>query len=168
MNAANRPTIVVNKDDVPEALRPLIPYAERWAIPCDVTRGDYFDQQPEEEIAAFWHELLPHVEAINEWLNSLPQDVSVWSEAAVHFVYLLKAHSEAYQPTEEEKRALQKKGEALAHEQSRKRAIEKAMDAFQRKDYAAIVELLAPFESELEKVTKAKLDFARKKLGGRG
>jgi hypothetical protein len=166
MNAANRPTIIVNNDEVPEALRPLIPYAERWAIPCDVTRGDYFDQQSEEDIAAFWHDLLPHVEAINRWIAAQPQEVSAWPEAAVHFLYLLKAHDEAYQPTQEEKQALQKRGDAWAHEQSRKRAIEKAMTAFQVKDYAAIVELLAPFESELEKVTRAKLDFARKKLGG--
>lgn len=166
MNAANRPTIVVDKVEVPEVLRPLISYAERWAIPCDVTRGDYFYAQPEEDIAAFWHGLLPHIGAINQWLDSQPKDVAVWSQAAVHFLYLLKAHSEAYQPTEEEKFALQEKAEARAEQQSRKRAIDKAMDAFQRKDYVAFVEELNPFEVGLETVMKAKLDFARKKLGG--
>jgi hypothetical protein len=169
MNTANRPTIIVNKDEVPEALLPLIPYAERWAIPCDVTRGDYFDQQPEEDVAAFWFDVLPHVGAINQWLDSQPKDVTAWPEAAVHFLYLLKAHDDAYQPTEEEKKAFRKKEEVWAHEQSRKGAVEKAMDAFTRKDYLTMVELIAPFEAELEKVMKAKLDFARKKLaGGKG
>jgi hypothetical protein len=166
MNAANRPTIVVNSDEVPEGLRLLIPYVERWAIPCDVTRLDYFDQQPEVDIAAFWEELLPHEEAIGAWLDSLGQDISVWPDAAVHFVYLLKAHNDAYQPSEDEKKAFQAKEKAWAHEQSRRQAVEDGMSAFARKDYAAMVDLLKPFESELEKVTKAKLDFARKKLVG--
>lgn len=165
MNAAHRPTIVVNPDEVPEALRALIPYVQRWAIPCDVTRGDYFDQQPEEEVAAFWHDVLPHVGAIQQYLASQPKDVSAWSEAAVHFLYLLQAHDDAYQPTAEEKQDLQERERAWAHEQSRTRAVEKAMACFDRKDYAALVELLTPFETELEKVAKAKLDFARKKLG---
>ena len=102
MNAANRPTIVVNKAEVPEALRPLIPSVERWAIPCDVTRGDYFSQQSDEDIARFWFELEPHVDAIDAWLDDQPEDVDDWPEAAVHFLYALKAHSEAWQPTEED------------------------------------------------------------------
>lgn len=107
MNAANRPTIVVREEEVPAALRHLIPYAERWAISCDVTRGDYFDHQPETDVAAFWHEVLPHVDAVNQWLDALGDDVGTWPEAGVHFRYLLKAHGEAYQPTEEEQQAFE-------------------------------------------------------------
>ncbi len=168
MNAANRPTIVVNPDEVPEPLRMLIPYVERWAIACDVTRSDYFDQQPKEDVAAFWNDLLPHVAAINRWLKTLPEDDSAWPEAAVHFLFLLKAHEDAYQPSEEEKKELKEAEAKWRHEQKRQRAIESASDAYARKDYAALVELLSPFEPELEKVTKARLDFARKKLAGKG
>jgi len=165
MNAANRPTIVVNSDEVPDALRPLIPYVERWAIACEVTRGDYFEHQPTADIAAFWHDLLPHVKAINQWLKSLPEDTAAWPEAAVHFLYLLAAHDDAYQPSDEEKLDLKKKEAEWKQKQKREKAIEKALDAFQRKDYATVARELAPFEAELEKSTKAKLDFARKKAG---
>lgn len=98
MNAANRPTITVNPDEVPESFRPLIPYVERWAIRCDVTRADYFEQQPEADIADFWYHVLPYVKAINLWLDSQPHDLQKWPAAAVHFMYFLKAHCSAYQP----------------------------------------------------------------------
>jgi hypothetical protein len=59
MNATNRPTIIVSKKEVPETLQVLIPYVERWAIPCDVTHNDYFEQQSQEDIATFWHDVQP-------------------------------------------------------------------------------------------------------------
>jgi hypothetical protein len=165
MNAANRPTIVVNEAEVPEALRPLIPYVQRWAIACDVTRCDYFDQQPQEDIAAFWHAVLPHVDAVNQWLDAQGKDVTTWSEAAVHFLYLLRAHSAAYQPTEAEKQARQERFAAWEHRQKRDQAIKEALEAFRLRNYKAVVELLSPFEAELDRVASAKLSFARKKQG---
>ncbi len=99
MNAANRPTIIVNKKEVPETLHVLIPYVERWAIPCDVTRDDYFEQQPQEDIANFWYEVKPHVEAINQWLDSQPHSILDWPQAAVQFMYFTKAHAESYHYT---------------------------------------------------------------------
>jgi len=97
MNAENRPVINVNPEEVPQDLRHLIPVVERWAIPCDVTRGDYFDSQPEDDIGEFWHDVKPFVDRINEWLDEQSQDVAEWSDAAVHYVYFLKAHSGAWQ-----------------------------------------------------------------------
>ena len=52
-NAENRPTIVVVSSEVPEHLVSLIPYVERWGIPRDVTRGDYFDRQSDGHITIF-------------------------------------------------------------------------------------------------------------------
>lgn len=164
LNAANRPTIVVSADEVPAHLRAAIPYAERWAIADDVIRADYFEQQPEQDIAAFWHGLLPHVEPIHGWLDSLPKDVAAWPKAALTFLYLLRAHDRAYQPTDEEKAVAQERHSAWAHERRRDKAIEAALEAFKARNYPAAVELLAPYEAELDNVTTAKFAFARKKV----
>src|SRR5687767_3617229 len=145
MNAANRPTIIVDQDEVPEALRPLIPLVERWAIPCDVTRGDYFAQQPEEDIASFWYAVLPRVDAINEWLDSLQSSPT----ASLHFIYFLKAHSEAWQPTEDEKRELERRQAKWAHGRALKEAVTRGVQAFNEQDYPAVVRTLEPFENEL-------------------
>ena len=164
MNAENRPYFQVVVDDVPEDLRPMIPYVERWAIPCDVTRGDYFENQPEEDVVEFYHSVLPNIERINAWLDQQPEDVLKWSEAAVHFMYLLKAHDEAYQPTPEEIRQREERHDQGQHRRALKAAVEESEDAFRAKDFAKVVELLTPFEAELEKINAAKLVLARKKL----
>jgi hypothetical protein len=51
--AENRPVIHVNATDVPSSLRDLIPWVERWAIACDITRQDYFQSQPEADLREF-------------------------------------------------------------------------------------------------------------------
>lgn len=164
MDAANRPTITVDPDQVPEILRPLIPLVERWAISCDVTRHDYFEHQSEADIAAFWHELNTHVQAIHDWLDSLGKEYESWPRAADHFVSLLKAHSEAYQPTEEEVL----KRERRFNEAQRKRALKQAIDsglaAFQNKDYEAAIAVLSPYEDQLERLVAMKLAYARKQI----
>lgn len=95
-NAENRPIISIKTDEVPPEFHALIPYVERWAIPCDVTRGDYYDHQNKDDIILFYETVEPHVDAINEWLDSQPDDVEEWSEAAVHFMYLMKSYCDAY------------------------------------------------------------------------
>lgn len=163
MNAENRPYFKVVVDDVPEPLRELIPHVERWAIPCDVTRGDYFDQQPEEDVADFYHTVLPFTDQINAWLDEQSDDVSEWSDAAVHYMYFLKAHDEAYQPTEEEIQARNERHAQWQHERALESAVTEAEECFRSKDYARVVQLLSPFENELEKIQATKLAFARKK-----
>lgn len=162
-NAANRPYFKVNADDVPESLRELIPYVERWAIPCDVTRCDYFDKQPEEDVAAFYETVLPFTNEIRAWLDQQPENVADWSDAAVHYLYFLKAHGEAYQPTEEELLARAKRNADAQHKLALKSAISKAEDAFRAKDYALVVRTLSPFERELAKIQATKLSVARRK-----
>jgi hypothetical protein len=163
MNAENRPYFKVVVDEVPEPLRGLIPYVERWAIPCDVTRGDYFDKQPEGDVAEFYHTVLPFVGQINAWLDQQPKDVADWPEAAVHYLYFLKAHGEAYQPTPEELAFREKRHAEWEHRMALKAAVTEAEEAFRAKDYARVVELLSPFEGELETILATKLNLARKK-----
>jgi hypothetical protein len=85
--AENRPVIVVNPEEVPPQLRDLIPYVERWAISCDITRRDYFEKAPREDIWQFAQTVAPRSEDINAWLQSLPpMKTKPWSEAALHFL----------------------------------------------------------------------------------
>lgn len=164
MNAENRPYFQVEVDDVPEDLRPLIPYVERWAIHCDVTRGDYFDKQPEEDIAEFYYTVLPYIDRIRAWVRQQPEHVRDWPEAAVHFMYFLKAHAEAYQPTPEEIEHREQRHAEWQHRQAFKAAVEESEEAFRLKLFAKVVELLAPFEAELQKIPATKLAFARKRI----
>jgi hypothetical protein len=94
--AENRPRIVVNAEDVPVHLQDLIPYVERWAISCDVTRQDYFSKTPEEDIWQFAVAVTPRSDEINAWLDSLPpMSARPWTEAALHFLCLQTALCEA-------------------------------------------------------------------------
>ncbi|HAW28200.1 MAG TPA: hypothetical protein DCY03_08790 [Planctomycetaceae bacterium] len=163
MNADNRPYFKVIVEDVPIELRELIPFVERWAIPCDVTRGDYFENQPEEDVADFYYRVLPFTDQIEAWLDEQPADVNDWPEAAVHYMYFLKAHSEAYQPTEEEKKAHARRLLEWEHLQAFNSAVSESEEAFKLKDYARVVQLLSPFEDELLKISATKLKLARKK-----
>src|SRR5690349_15346979 len=52
--AESRTYFDIDAEAVPEQFRPLIPYAVRWAIDCDVRRGDYFDKQPSKDIEEFY------------------------------------------------------------------------------------------------------------------
>lgn len=88
--AENRPTVSVTPSDVPELLRHLIPLVERWVINCDVIRGDYFSKQPQTEVDAFYQAVVPHLDAVNQWVDTPPQ-----TEAKMHFLTMLKAHCEA-------------------------------------------------------------------------
>lgn len=92
-SAENRPTVTVAASEVPEVLRHLIPIVERWAISCDVIRADYLSKQPQADIDAFYQTILPHLEALNEWIDTLPR-----SDAKIQFLAMLKAHSEAAPP----------------------------------------------------------------------
>ncbi|MCC9606236.1 hypothetical protein LOC68_18885 [Blastopirellula sp. JC732] len=166
MNAANRPYFTIDPAEVPEHLRDLIPYAERWAISCDVTRGDYRDQQPEEDIAAFYYDVLPYIEQINEWLDSNPRagDFTIpLPDAEYHFLILLKAHAEAYQPTEEDIRRREEQWAIWRRQREREKALAAVDDAFRAKDYQQVVRLLTPYEEDLDKVLTAKLNLARKR-----
>lgn len=92
--AENRPTITINPAEVPERFRHLIPYVERWAIGCDVTRGDYMDKQPQPDIDDFYQTILPFHDALNQWID----DASPQTDAKTYFIIMLAAHCEACPP----------------------------------------------------------------------
>jgi hypothetical protein len=165
-NAENRPTIKVNPIEVPEHLLLLIPFVERWGIPCDVTRGDYFDKQPKEDIAEFYNAVLPFKAAANQWLDSLPEDVVEWPEAGVQLMYMLKAHGEAYQPTPEEIAEREARFAQTRDRIQREKAIEEAMTMFKARNYGLVVELLMPYQESLSETEKAKLRYAQKNKSG--
>jgi hypothetical protein len=98
--AESRPVIHIEPQEVPATLRHLVPLAERWAIACDVRRGDYFEKQPEKDIRDFWVAVEPHRGEINHWLDTMPASTKEWPKAAIHFMYMLKAHLEATPPEE--------------------------------------------------------------------
>ena len=103
--AENRPNISINPADLPERFHPLIPFAERWAIRCDVTRHDYFEKQTKEDIQAFARTVEPYGDEIQAWLETLVE-VDPWPEGANHFLYMLKAQAEAWYELPPDERSL--------------------------------------------------------------
>jgi hypothetical protein len=89
--AENRPVIRVEATEVPPALRDLIPFVERWAIRCDITRHDYFDKQPEADVREFARVVGRREKQVNAWLDGIKGE---WPEAGYQFMYLLKAWCE--------------------------------------------------------------------------
>ncbi|SFN21759.1 hypothetical protein [Dokdonella immobilis] len=160
----NRPEIVIDPAQVPEELQPLIPTAERWAIGCDVTRLDYIHKQPLDEVRRFHEFVRPFREAIDAWLDALPGDIAEWPDAAGHFMYLAIAHDEAYEPTPGEIRLRDERWERETRPKRIEQASLAAADAFQRRKYVDVVELLQPFEPFLGRSDHGKLVYARKHL----
>ena len=89
----------VDESRVPEQFRPLIPFVVRWAIDCDIRRGDYFDKQPAKDIEEFYAAVTPHWEALNRWVDEPPRE-----GPKIPFAVLLKAYCEAAPPLPLEKR----------------------------------------------------------------
>ncbi len=89
----------VDESRVPEQFRPLIPFVVRWAIDCDVRRGDYFDKQPAKDIEEFYAAVTPHWEALNRWVDEPPLE-----GPKIPFMVMLKAYCEAAPPLPPEKR----------------------------------------------------------------
>jgi hypothetical protein len=113
--AENRPTVTVTVSDVPESFRHLIPFVERWAIGCDVIRGDYFSKQPQVDVDAFYQAVLPHLDALNAWVDTLP-----CSDAKIQFLTMLKADCEATPPPPPEQIAATHRRWAAEREAKRK------------------------------------------------
>jgi len=165
-NAENRPQIKVNRAETPVEFHDLIALVEKWAIPCDVTRHDVFEVEGEEAVASFYYKALPFVDGINSWLDSLSDDVTKWSEAAVSFMYFLKAHDEAYQPTDEEILEREKRFQAHRIALKKERDIAAGLEAFKNKDYKLVRELMSEYENQIEGSILAKFKLACKKCNG--
>jgi hypothetical protein len=66
--AANRPVIHLNPENVPEALRHLIPYAELWGVSDDLVRDDMVRLAPREAIDELKRLVAQHDDLLDEWL----------------------------------------------------------------------------------------------------
>src|SRR4051794_24333229 len=93
VNAESRTYFTIEEEMVPVQFRSLIPYAVRWAISCDVRRGDYFEKQSPEDIADFYRAVTPQLDALNRWVDEPPFEVPKTA-----FLIMLKAYSEAAPP----------------------------------------------------------------------
>ena len=94
--AESVPPVHLDPAEVPPEFQHLIPYAEAWGISCDARRGDFASKQPVEASRAFWYAVEPHRQAINQWIDALPD----WTTAGRRFMIMLKAHGEEM-PAEE-------------------------------------------------------------------
>ena len=162
-NASSRPQIFAIAEEVPSHLQPMIPLVKKWAIPCDVTRHDVFDVEGEQAVANLYYDALDYVKPINDWLDSLRKNRIEWSESAYSFMYFLKAHGEAYQPTPEE---LKEQKQRLAKRQSeleRKKDIETGLQAFSEKDYLKCFENLKKHVEVLDGSMLLKYKLSAKK-----
>jgi hypothetical protein len=68
LTAENRPTIVLDPANVPVALRPLIPLAERFGISDDLIRRDVMKKTPSDEVERVRRLVEANNKALDEWL----------------------------------------------------------------------------------------------------
>jgi hypothetical protein len=92
--AENRPNIKLDSNNVPENLRDLIPYAEKWGISDDIIRSDFQKKASKEEKLEFKKKISGRVDQINEWLDtSFPTGKEMSDEGAA-FMYMLSSAEE--------------------------------------------------------------------------
>ena len=75
---------------VPDNLRDLIPFAERWGIGDDPALGDLVRVSSETQRRLFVNALRDHTEKVHEWIDSFP-DARSMPESAIAFMYMLDA-----------------------------------------------------------------------------
>lgn len=66
--AENRPTVVLNSDSVPPALRHLIPYAELWGISDDLIRDDLVRRAPKAALDELRQVVRENEDLLDDWL----------------------------------------------------------------------------------------------------
>jgi hypothetical protein len=69
LTAENRPTIKLNPKNVPNELRPLIPYAEEWGIDDDLIRADVIRKAPPETLNDLVFTVAKYKESLYNWLG---------------------------------------------------------------------------------------------------
>ena len=63
------PVIRLDRRDVPELLRPLIPLAEKWGISDDILRGDFLAAATAAEIDELKKAVTQQIDLLEEWLT---------------------------------------------------------------------------------------------------
>ena len=87
------------EEEVPEALRDLIPLARKFGIGDDADRGDIMKAASPEELVELEKKVLPRQQAIADWLDTFP-DYGI-SDTAAFFLYLGSACDEVHVYTDE-------------------------------------------------------------------
>lgn len=64
----NRPVIRLNPERVPEPLRHLIPFAEKFGVSDDLIRDDLIEHTPKDELDDLRRMVLNHDDLLDEWL----------------------------------------------------------------------------------------------------
>jgi hypothetical protein len=68
LTAENRPGIRLDPENVPEALRHLIPLAELWGVGDDLIRDDMVRRAPPSAIAELRRVIEEHDDLLDDWL----------------------------------------------------------------------------------------------------
>jgi hypothetical protein len=89
--AENRPTIKLDPERVPVALRPLIPLAETFGISDDLIREDFLRKAPAEEVENMRRLVFQHDDMLDEWLAGPEAAGPVFSPEYLAFACLRMA-----------------------------------------------------------------------------
>jgi hypothetical protein len=79
----------LDPQNVPEVLRPLISYAEKWGISDDGDRGNAIDEASIEELKELLSIVSTYVDGINVWLGN--PDIDNPTTEFISFVLLVDA-----------------------------------------------------------------------------
>lgn len=90
--AEYRPDMRLDPERVPEALRHLVPHAEKWGIGDDIIRNDLIDKATAAEKRELHDALYEPYEQINSWLSSF--GTAPMTDEAVAFMYMQEALDE--------------------------------------------------------------------------
>lgn len=92
LECSNRPTLQLDRQNVPAGLRHLTPLAERWGIGDDVIRGDCVDSASAAERQELHDALRGPYDEITAWLDSFGD--RPMSDEAAAFMYMQLALEE--------------------------------------------------------------------------
>src|SRR5260370_39093942 len=83
------PRIQLDAQRVPEALRVLIPLAEKWGISDDILRGDAADNASPDEVAEFRRIVQQYEDLLMEWLAGPDAEMPELSKEYLAFTNML-------------------------------------------------------------------------------
>ena len=80
---ADEPGVTVDESYVPEAFRPLLPFARIWSIGDDVERHEFMESTARETLKEMVDAVYPHFDALAEWSLAETQKVPVRDEVVL-------------------------------------------------------------------------------------
>jgi hypothetical protein len=156
-------------NEVPLELVHLIPFARRWSfadIGAQTVFLEHLEQNAPCDIEAFLRGLGPHLEEIRRWFDRLRQthDAGAWPAAAVAFLNTVEMYDLVKPPDPDLIERQKRKDEEHLRRRQQGDDLEASRVAMTRRDFAEVVRLLSPYESELDGADKCRLELARKRV----